>query len=366
VLGLAPHFVSPQPVAAGETEDRAAVLARWETLQNVSVQYQLREQRDEPTTGKRQEWEKHYGKQSAWLVMGKNGVTVKACSFSFLRSAARFEEQLANDAVRRVESMDAVDQKYRLLTFTQDRFEELLEAPQFNDDGKPAWVTWSTKGHISSPLSRQYYADAVIDVALGLRPPVHAGPDNTFPWLTPERLKAMRYSVVDEDRFILEEKTSSYESVSRWMFRRKPAAWLVSCTQFSPELNHAWRTIDNEAPLEVRDEAARERATLLLPSKVTQAMFSRSTSGEWHSWTATLDVAKYALGDPSNDADRYRIRWPAGVEVLLYWERAGEVRKGAIRIQDEGEPLDDAAIEHALKPEKATQTPPKDPTSHPR
>jgi len=149
-----------------------------------------------------------------------------------------------------------------------------------------------------------------IEIALGLR--AHGQTDV----LTPDALAGMRYSMPDDQTFVLSVDDNE-KSTHKWTYLRAHGYALGNYHRFPPP----GRTVHHEAAM----SDFRDAGGMIMPYAMTLA--SRTMRGdEVQRVNVQTDAAvtRYWIGDDENTPTRYRIRWPAGTRLFDKRKPAGK------------------------------------------
>jgi hypothetical protein len=288
----------------------AALAARLHSLGSLSVEFdQARTYRPTKDVARAAEDFRTKG------LLLRTGVWTSAGAFSFLSGRSRYDRRLTGQTLADAVAGKNLHQREEVWTFTPDLAESFL----ISSRGEPIGAIAAQK-----PLP----GDSYVESGIGLRLLFDDA------WLTPERLKGLKITSADADTAVAEIEDLS-ERLHVLTLDRSHGYALRSDRVYPPHPGP--RRDDSPQFIELSNDDFRKVEGITLPFRIRYHNRFTSHKGDVSEDVAEITVKSYRLGGGDNNADRYRILWPARTPILD--ERTGEqIRTGhtAARLEGSG------------------------------
>jgi hypothetical protein len=300
---------------------RAAIDARLDAIQNLTAEYNLREDHDEDPI--------------AWRSLVEQGVAhgdrqrtdFSAGVFSFLYGSAKLESLTGDQTLKYWAEHGVNTLRRQVITIDPSgREEQLHEIPVRGRVEVGGGVEQIT----------EFPLDWTVDLALGLRL------FGEREWLTKQALAAAEQLPPTDPEISTLEFKQSNGNVDLLRFDRRLLYALVSERCTFPEAPDSF--------VEITNSNFRREDNVFLPMSIDRQRHYIDLSGKPRdSLVCKIVVSKYILNDPDNTESRFRTIWPARIRIY-----DARVRQ-AIDVGPTSRPLSDDDIREQLDQREASQ-----------
>jgi hypothetical protein len=276
-------------IAPAQTNDlsRNAIIARLEGLKDFTVVYHLQTDIDvDPAT--------ESGNREMGLSESEPKRTESMdCTFSFFHENIRLSKERGADFINSFTKRKMSYPKSTTNVVTPDWREEALSE---EDRGRKFFRMGGSVGIVKSCSE-----DWLVDLGLGIRL------YRTREWLTPDDLQKATESVSDAPQIVILRIQGDNNMIHELHFDKNLMYALVYYKVLYPD----------GAFEEITSSDFHRNGNMFLPNKIVRANQYLDSEGKVrHPFTRTVTIQNYIIDDPENVPERFRIIWPAKLQIF--------------------------------------------------